>query len=258
MNFKTANIYYFSGTGNTLIGAKNMKYVFDDNGVSTRLFAMEKEDPKNIDTSGLVGLAFPIAVFTSYPLVMNFIKKLPNAGGTPVFMLSTMGGASMGIKSYLKDLLKNKGYTPVGAKQIVMPGNYTVGVEDEQKNPKKVKNGIEDAKHFAKQLLEGKAHWEYFPILPELAYLISQSLFNVASFKKAVKLNNSKCVQCGLCSKLCPVGNIVMREHPAFLEKCEVCMRCISYCPKGALYRRYDGEPVYRGVKVEEFLNVDN
>ena len=254
MDFKKANIYYFSGTGNTLIAAKSVQKVFEANNVPTRLFAMEKEPSTNVDTSCLVGLAFPIAVFTSYPLVMNFIQKMPNANGTPVFMIATMGGMSAGIRSYLKNLLTKKGYKPIGAKQFVMPDNYMASLEKDKKNPRIVDKSVNQAELFAKQLLEGKASWGSFPVLPVIAHAISQTLFKTSSFKKAVKINKAKCVQCGLCSRLCPVGNIVMREHPTFLNKCEVCMRCISYCPSGALYRRHDGEHVYAGVDVQEFL----
>ena len=255
MKFDKANIYYFSGTGNTLIASRVVKDVFKKNGVKVKLIKMEKEDPKNVDLSGAIGLAFPIAVFTSYPLVMDFINKLPNTQGTPVFMLATMGGLALGMKSYLKEALIKKGYVPIGAKQIIMPDNFTPAPEKDKKNPKIVDKGILSTQEFAEQLLSGKANWGYFPILHKFIYGLSQYFFKTSSFKKAVKLNKDKCIQCGLCSKLCPVGNIVMREYPAFLNKCEVCVRCVSYCPKGALYRRHQSEHVYRGVDAKELLD---
>lgn len=254
MLFKKASIYCFSGTGNTLIVSKALKQELESSGVDVKLFAMEKEDPKNIDLSGAIGLSFPVAVFTSYPLVMDFITKMPKAEGTPVFMFSTMGGAAAGMKSYLRSLLLKKGYRPVGAKQIVMPDNFTPTPAKDKINPDIVDKGTQTIRCFAKQLLSGSSKWGYFPLLPSLIFKLSQYIMRRPSFKKAVKINRNKCIKCGLCSKLCPVGNIVMREYPAFLDKCEVCMRCISYCPKGALYRKYDGEHVYRGVDVNEFL----
>ncbi len=258
MRFNKASLYCFSGTGNTLIVSKALKQELESNGVDVKLFAMEKEDPKNMDLSGAIGLSFPIAVFTSYPLVMDFIKKMPRAEGTPVFMYSTMGGMSGGIRSYVKALLLKKGYRPIGAKLIVMPDNFTPTAEKDKANPEIVDRGTQSIKLFAKQLLNGKSSWGYFPLLPNLVYALSQHLFTISSFRKAIKINKDKCIKCGLCSKLCPIGNIVMREYPAFLDRCEVCMRCVSYCPKGALYRRHDGEHVYRGVDVKEFLAENN
>ena len=67
------------------------------------------------------------------------------------------------------------------------------------------------------------------------------------------------CISCGLCSKVCPVDNIVMiHDKPNFNHNCQRCMACIQYCPKSAFViegkamnkRRY----VYPEVSVAELL----
>jgi Pyruvate/2-oxoacid:ferredoxin oxidoreductase delta subunit len=255
MDIKKINLYYFSGTGNTLLVCKKMKQVFDAGGTETRLYAMEKEVPSNVDLNSCIGLAFPVAVFTTYPLVMKFIKGLPEAEGTKIFMVDTMGGLSVGIRTVIKSILRKKGYQPMAAAQLVMPDNYWPTQEKEKDNPAIVGKGVDSASAYAKKILEGTASWNEFPVLPHLFYPISQFLFTLPSFtKKAIKLNKEKCIKCGLCSKLCPVGNIVMHEYPVLDNKCEVCVRCTSFCPKGALYRKKQGEHVYKAVKAEELL----
>jgi ferredoxin len=47
---------------------------------------------------------------------------------------------------------------------------------------------------------------------------------------------NEKCNHCGMCAKVCPVGNITVTDKPVFSDKCEVCLGCVHNCPNGALH----------------------
>lgn len=43
-------------------------------------------------------------------------------------------------------------------------------------------------------------------------------------------------VSCGLCSRVCPCGNIRMMDgKPVFLHHCANCMACVVSCPKRAI-----------------------
>lgn len=255
MNIKKVDLYYFSGTGNTLLVCKKMKETFEKKGVETKLYAIEKEVPANVNLGSCIGLAFPVAVFTTYPLVMKFIKGLPNSEGTKVFMVDTMGGLSLGIRSVIKSILKKKGYHPIASSQVVMPDNFWPTQEKDSQNPNIVNKGMSSVSSYAENILNGTAQWAQVPVFPNAVYALSQFLFTLPSFrKKTIKFNKAKCVKCGLCSKLCPVGNITMHEYPIFKGKCEVCVRCNSFCPTGALYRKKEGEHVYRAVKPEELI----
>jgi ferredoxin len=47
---------------------------------------------------------------------------------------------------------------------------------------------------------------------------------------------NAKCDGCGICSKVCPVGNIVMKDKkPEWHHRCEHCHACLHWCPKEAI-----------------------
>jgi len=44
------------------------------------------------------------------------------------------------------------------------------------------------------------------------------------------------CTGCGLCSELCPVGNIRLTGgRPVWLGRCQQCMACIQWCPTEAI-----------------------
>jgi ferredoxin len=61
------------------------------------------------------------------------------------------------------------------------------------------------------------------------------------------------CTRCGWCVRHCPAQNIeIMANGVAFLDRCMLCMRCYSFCPRQAIqstektkdarrYRRYQG-----------------
>ena len=60
----------------------------------------------------------------------------------------------------------------------------------------------------------------------------------MSKMKKADKNFNveEKCTQCGICEKICPVGNIKLVDgKPTWHQNCEQCMRCIQWCPVEAI-----------------------
>lgn len=50
-------------------------------------------------------------------------------------------------------------------------------------------------------------------------------------------VNQNKCVGCGVCVNVCPVGAISMKNGKAVIdqEKCIYCGKCLTVCPQGAI-----------------------
>ncbi len=58
-----------------------------------------------------------------------------------------------------------------------------------------------------------------------------------------IKVDQSKCIKCGLCTRTCPVGAITKGDQVvADNAKCSKCNSCIEVCPKKAISRVNKGE----------------
>lgn len=126
------DFYYFSGTGNTLLVVKKMRDVFTEKGIQVNLHPMERSKLDNINLDHTIGLGFPIAELSTYNFVWNFIRELPETDqNTEIFMVDTLAGISGGIVGSVHEIVKKKGYHPIGAREIVMPPNIFY-IEDEK------------------------------------------------------------------------------------------------------------------------------
>ena len=58
-----------------------------------------------------------------------------------------------------------------------------------------------------------------------------------AKFLKATpKVKEERCVRCGKCQRVCPMGSIDLKAEGRMTGPCIKCQACIKTCPRGALY----------------------
>ena len=253
----TLDLYWFSGTGNTLLVARAMAEEFASHGWDARLWPMTEVDPTSIMPRGWVGLAFPVAVQTTYPLVWEFCDRLAPAKGTPIFMVDTLAGYSGAIVGPLRELVRSRGYRPVGAREIRMPCNLYPIATSEERNRRLRERALTQARRYARDLMTGEAHWGHIPWLPDLFRALTgagRAWRWVAWTDTLLAVDAAVCTRCGLCARLCPVGNITLDPLPRYLGQCQQCMRCLSYCPTGALRLGCLPRRPYRAVPAEELL----
>jgi NAD-dependent dihydropyrimidine dehydrogenase PreA subunit len=257
----TIDLYFFSGTGNTLLVVKKMRDTFEENGIDVNLCRIEGSNPDKINLEHVIGIAFPVAVLSTYPFVWDFIKALPDANGTQIFMVDTLGGFSGGIVGPLREIVKNKGYAPIGAMEIQMPLNIFF-IQDEETNKDKVEKGLIKAERYAQDIINGKAEWGRVPVLSDAMNLFSMGALKLTGVDLHQRLflfdiDKEKCNKCGICVGICPTKNIKINggEYPLHGLNCQYCLRCTSFCPKQAIPCKfnYKGE-TYRAVKAKEFL----
>ncbi len=256
MKSKVIDFYWFSGTGNTLLVAREMRKYFMEQGLEVNLHRLEKSNPASIDPTHTIGLAFPVAVFSTYPFVWRFVEGLPQVRGTEVFMVATMAGHSGGLRGPMKKVLRAKGFKCLGAAQIKMPSNLLTVPKTEEIKQKIIAKGLKHARRYAHDLFYGVSSWTDIPVLSDAIGIMARSDKPWKSMQKsmALKVDTSRCINCGLCYKLCPADNIRMYEFPEFQDHCEICLRCINVCPVHAITSPKTFKS-YLAVRGEEMLH---
>ena len=258
LHSKDVELFVFSGTGNSLLAAQATAEVLKSEKLSVRIRSMDQPCPKDLSIETAIGLAFPVACFSTYPTVWRFIETMPAGEEREVFVIGTSGGAPFGMQGPLRRVLSKKGYKPVGAKFLTMPGNYNNKTLNTQKNAARVSKSILEAQSFAYDLLNGNARWKSgVPVLSSLAHWLGQTRLPWNLFYKVfpISVDKEKCVRCKRCADNCPAGAVTLKEECPVVERllCESCQRCVGFCPKSALH--VPGKPAepYRAMSYEDF-----
>ncbi|GHV30610.1 hypothetical protein FACS1894167_11730 [Synergistales bacterium] len=248
----------FTGTGNTLLMAKALAEELRNGGKDVSVAPVERGNVP-LPEGAALGLAVPVACFSTYPSAWRFIDSLPDGGGREAFFIATMGGAGGGMEGPIRRVLELKGYKPLGALLVKMPGNYGNKIINTEENSKREKDGREAVKQFARRLSDGSANWSYGkPILSKFTARLAHGRkpWNFFYGMFPIAVDPERCAGCGLCQKLCPEQNIRMDGGKSAIgERCESCQRCVAFCPSGAI--SVPGKPSvqYRAVGIESMLS---
>ena len=250
--------FVFSGTGNTLLVAREVGERLREKGHEVNYHMIGRNNSFRMSGESVIGLAFPIAFFSSYPLVLKFIASLPEGRRKKIFMTATMGGSALGAEGKFRKLVRDKGYKPIGSELFIMPGNYNNGVIPVEKNSQLVSAAKEKARAFADRLEKGSAAWgRGIPVIPSMWYKLISSGRSLRFFYRMfpITVDKEKCIKCMRCAENCPVGAIDGSGEFPFINKniCESCQRCVAFCPAHAIV--VPGKPAeqYRAMEFEEF-----
>jgi ferredoxin len=228
-------IYCFSGTGNSLYAAKQLALAL----AGAELVSIATCNPIDEDTGGdnqRIGFVFPSYYGDLPRLVRSFIEKLPVPPGTDVFCVVTMGAFGRGSVKALRDLLEEKGLKLRFGVGMRMPPNYILsydpalfGARSHKRIEKRLSKVSRRIERIAEDIMSNTSK-------VEASKLSSKTLYTNVELLDADFAATEKCVACGLCERLCPVGNIkLINSKPEWQHFCERCVACISWCPVSAI-----------------------
>jgi len=251
-------LHWFSGTGNTWLAAEALAQALNARGVEVVLRRIETATPPELAPGQTLGLAFPVACFSTYPVVTRFVEALPPGEGRDVVALATMGGASGGMAGPLGRRLRARGYRTVAVRCFVMPGNYGNRTVPVEANARLIATMRRDMDAYADALLAGTARWPRgYPLWSEGWRRLAAGPHPWALFKRVFPLavDRDRCSQCGLCARLCPANAIeLVAGRPVWGRACMACQRCVGYCPEHAIH--VPGKPAepYHAAPLEVLL----
>jgi ferredoxin/flavodoxin len=254
-------IFYFTGTGNSLVVARDIADEIGD----TQLVPIKDAILENdIDLSyERIGFVFPV-YFGFMPLMVErFVNRLHFSKTQYIFGVATLGGVFEMSLSQLSHNIETQGGFLSAGFTIQMPGNYIVKYGAfppaiQQRLLRKEKRKI----IAISSVIKAK---ETAPIPKRviLSRLLAKKLRKtMADFGNQARYFhiNGRCTGCGTCERICPVGNIhIDQRQPKWNNQCEQCIACIQWCPSQAI--EYAGKTAQRRryrnpeVKISDLLS---
>ncbi|MEQ8154513.1 MAG: EFR1 family ferrodoxin [Clostridiaceae bacterium] len=269
----SAIVYYFSGTGNSLIVAKDIA-----TGINADLVTIsdrEKNERICIDKN-IIGIVFPVYHQGIPPIVKRFVCNLEGLSEKYIFGVCTYGDSPGITLEYLDQCIKSKGGRLSAGYAVRMPYNYLtpsftfkdffksfslreITLEAQQAMfqnwEMKLKTILQEIKSERSAKLETKAKLieklvDLFNLrntLQKKAWLKISGLEGNkdVSFEESIQVMDNgfwydnNCNGCGTCSKVCPVNNIkIVERRPVWQHCCEQCFACLQWCPMSAIQFR--------------------
>ncbi|MCX5748894.1 MAG: EFR1 family ferrodoxin [Candidatus Saganbacteria bacterium] len=231
-------IYYFTGTGNSLVVARDIAEKLGDTQVISIPHALKTGDFPEAER---VGVVFPVYIWGMPLIAAKFLKRLPLRKDVYLFAVATCGGFPAATLLQAEKIIKEKGFKLSSGFGMLMPGNYIpmYGAKPPQKQAKQFKKEKEKVKKIA-DIVSAKKTAKI-----EKNNFIVNALFSGLLYKGAAKqihkmdknfFADEKCNSCGICEKICPVNNIKMISgKPVWQGGCEQCLACLQWCPEEAI-----------------------
>jgi ferredoxin len=246
-------IYCFSGTGNSLTAARD---IADALGAALADIASLPHGTVGTDAA-VIGIVCPVYFEELPAIVREFAQRLKARGDAYIFAVLTYGGAAGAAVGQLRRGLKRAGLKLSAAYGVPMPQN-TFNKPGENRN--KLAQAWQKRLPVIVRRTRARARGMRFFNLPLEALIIllyrvwiksavSKQLSRLSGLPVGVPTDalirhadssyyaDSGCTGCGMCKRLCPVGNIRLAgKTPVWQHRCELCGRCYHMCPARAIH----------------------
>jgi ferredoxin/flavodoxin len=235
MDVKKANMVYFSPTNTT---CKVVKAITRGTGLPGKEYdftSIAKIPPTPLfSPDELVIIGSPVYVGRIPKVILPFIQALKGTD-TPCVIIGVYGNRHYDdFLVEMEDLVKDQGFLPIGAAAFIGEHSFSNKLAGGRPDIR----DLETAENFGKNIL---AKLQNAPQIPVLAlHTIPGSRPYRMPFRGGTKpyspVVNDKCINCGSCANVCPVGAISREDyHIIDAQKCLKCRACARACPAEAI-----------------------
>ena len=268
---------YFSGTGTTeKVVTRMAKIAAEDLGAEYKTFCFnlpkDREGELSFGPGDLVIFGTPVYAGRVPNLLLPYIRDMIHGEGTLAVPVVLYGNRNYddGLME-LRNVLRDNGFCPVSAGAFVGEHSFSrilgAGRPDGEDMALVGELGEKTAdKGRGLTELPGEAvHVNGCdPIRP---YYTPRDRHGepIKDFLKAKPVTDpDKCVKCGLCARLCPMGSIDPADVSNVAGKCIKCCACVKKCPtaanyfdhEGYLYHQHELEDQYAGRRAPSEIFV--
>jgi ferredoxin len=257
MNAMNMEIYYYSGTGNSLHVARELQMRIP----AAKLTAIVHSLRNGCIKTGAekIGFVFPNFCLTLPIPVHDFLEKADLSSARYIFAICTRGGSQSEAFEYMRQMLKRKKKRLNAQLEVNMPWNHPVkenlpGLNSEER-VSHMELVMQDKLDTFSQAIVGGVDYvqkesqkevdeEYeLSVGMRLFDLLIPKSLNYKSheymYQQLVHFYaDTKCCGCGTCEKVCLSQKITITDgKPAWNKevKCYACFACINYCPRKAI-----------------------
>jgi ferredoxin/flavodoxin len=227
-------IFCFSGTGNSLVVARDIAERLGDTKIVLIADAMKEE---RIDLPyERVGFVCPAYFGSLPPIIGRFAAKLDLSKAQYVFAVITAGAIHGGSFDSLGRLIAERGGCLNAGFPVQMPGNYIAmyGAWPARLQRFLYKKTKKKTAKIAQSIKEKRTN-RSCEENTKTSKPLTDRMSGYEKFAKDYRVTE-KCTGCETCVKICPMRNITMVDgKPQFGENCERCMACIQWCPVKAI-----------------------
>ena len=266
-------IFYFSGTGNTKWAASKLAAATHEDLVSIAQYMRGDDtnhniaEPFNLKEDERLGFVFPVHGWRVPRLVREFIKQMKvtrevsqestlpteEGHGTFVYCLCTAGDSfGLTIENLNDAIASNASLQAIGISHVtssyslIMPESYVglpfMDVDSKEREICKKEEAAQELAVASEEIYnrkEGVSRLVKGPIPWFFTKVVGGFFENVLITDKRFHVEKDRCVKCGICANVCPVGDI-KGGHGAFPEwlhhkDCLTCFTCYHHCPQHAI-----------------------
>lgn len=224
-------IYYFSGTGNSLDVAKHIAEQLGD----TRLISMSA-NPMEIHrkSTNRVGFVYPVYYGGMPFIVERFIRRIHMTDNIYVFAVATGAHSAGNAIKQMNHLFNSMDYHLSYSAFIRSVDNNLLGEYQKQNIAKRIANSYVQLKEVIEAIRDMVVN-QVGSMNPFTRIYHQIKLGRAIRWEQQFEISEA-CKHCGICAKVCPVGNIELVDgKPLFHHHCEACMACIQLCPMNAI-----------------------
>lgn len=244
-------IYYFSGTGNSAWAAHTIASAIGDD-CEPMTDCLNGTADNRSRTFDRLGLVFPTYGWDMPAVVRDFVRMLKDVKSQYTYFVTTCGDDTGRLRQRVEAALGNNGIHLDSAWAVRMPNTYVClpGFDIDPTNVCQAK--LKAAPDRLREVIEGircrrEGVFDTRPgTVPRTKTYLLGTLFRRFLVTDRRFRTTDQCTGCGLCSRVCPIGNIRMQDgRPVWMGRCTGCLGCYHHCPSRAI--AYGGATKHKG-----------